>query len=159
MSALDVTDLLIDPDVGAEPFAVIRRREAVNTYGEGSNTEFNPVPGGGLAYGSVYPSSRNALVREEAYSTNMKSMTVVTTFRLRGASKDGQERFQPDLVEWGGDRYIVREVRDYSRYGAGFIEADCLQIEFTGAPPNISPPVIGAMDFSNPAMSGLVGAV
>lgn len=159
MSRLDVTDLLFDPDVGGEPFQVIRRREAVNTYGEGANTEFNPVAGNGLASGAVYPSSRNALVREEAYSTNMKSMTVVTTFRLRGSSKTGGESFQPDLVVWGGDRYIVREVRDYSRYGAGFIEADCLQIEFTGAPPNIAPPVIGTMDFSNPAQSGLVGAL
>jgi hypothetical protein len=87
--------------------------------------------------GSVYPSG-SELIRQEALDAQSSAITVATTFRLRGVSAEGATTYKPDLVVWpagGTDRYVVRSVRNFSKYGAGFIEAECLSIRQEDTPP------------------------
>lgn len=152
---IDVTEVLLDPMVAGEGFQVIRRPEIVSQFGQGSV----PAPVTLPAVGSIQPTSDNSLVREEAYGMQVKTIRVVTTFRLRGVSRMGQQNYQPDIVVWNGGRFIVRTVEDFSSYGAGMIQADCISENFVDPPPYAIPPTIGAMNFSIAANSGLIGAL
>jgi galactose-6-phosphate isomerase len=50
-----------------------------------------------------------------------KDIVVHTTFRLRGPTRG----FQPDVVIWNGNRYVVRDIRDWTQFGVGYIRAEC----------------------------------
>src|SRR5579871_6678910 len=107
--------------VAGETFTVLRRFETVNSYGESTVTT-KQYP----AVGSVTPGGDNSLSREDAFQTEAKTITVVTAFLLRGPSTNpAGQNFQPDIVVWRGDSYVVRSLNDYSRYGAGLVEAEC----------------------------------
>lgn len=123
MPGIDVTDLLSDPDIAGETFTVIRRAEAINSYGESVTTNTTLT-----ASGSITPVGDNSLLREEAYQAQQKAIQVVTTFLLRGASQDPSgsgQLYQPDIVIWKGEQFLVKVVEDFSNYGAGFIRAEC----------------------------------
>lgn len=128
MPYIDVNDLLLDPEIAGETFTVVRRKEAVNSFGEpvlALETYANVI-------GQVGPASRNSLVREQSFSTQEKSIRVITAFKLTGASKDSaQQAYQPDLVFWHNGYYIVAEIEDYSQYGAGLVSADCSSYDWT----------------------------
>lgn len=130
MPDIDLTDLLMDPEIAGEPFIVIRRQVTIDQHGRNviASKRMNAV-------GSLTPTSDNSLVREAAFATQAKTMMVITTFALRGPSKDraanGQElQFMPDVVIWRGDSYEPVVISDYSRYGAGFIQADCMSVDY-----------------------------
>lgn len=126
MPDVDVTEVVLDPEIAGERFVVIRRQEVVNDKGRSVLTTTQAA-----AVGSVTPTGDNSLVREEAFSAQLNSILVITPFRLRGVSKDGQGRtFQPDLVLWKGQHYIVRSLNEYDRYGAGLIEAECVAFDY-----------------------------
>lgn len=134
MPQIDVSDVLSDPDLAGEPFRVLRRSETVNSFGEGvlKQTVYDAI-------GSISPTGDQSLVREEAYSQDADTIRVITTFRLRGASKDMGLNYQPDLVMWNDSFYIVKAANDFSRYGAGFIDAECIQIDYVGTAPSDLP--------------------
>lgn len=153
MPELDVTDLLSDPDVAGDGFQVVRRQETVGTNGR-------PVLTAWLmeAEGAVYPTGPNSLVREEATSAQLNSITVVTAFPLRGVAQDeAGNTFQPDLVLWEDSYYIVSTLNSYMRYGRGFVEAECTEFTYVGPPPQPAPAALGQLDFSQPLNSGLGG--
>lgn len=126
MPDIELLEVLLDPEIAGERFAVLRRQEAVSSHGRSVLT-----PANHSAIGAVTPTGDNSLVREQAYTSQANSIRVVTQFRLRGAGKDGQGRlFQPDLVFWNNTYYIVQSVNDYSQYGAGFIEAECTAFDY-----------------------------
>ncbi len=105
MPYADVSDAILDSDVSGEWFQVIRRQDNVNSSGRN-----NPVKNtwGYNVTGSIQPTGDNSLVREEAYSTQMKSIQVITEFRIRGVAQDNTgQTFQPDLIFWKGGYYIV----------------------------------------------------
>lgn len=132
MPQIDLSDIVLDPFIAGEAFSVIRRQQAVDNNGIMSTVN-TAVPN---VRGQVTPTGDNSLVREEAFQTQSKSISVITSYRLRGASKDENGvQWQPDLVLWKGDYYIVREIKDWSQYGAGLIEADCTSIDFVDQPP------------------------
>jgi len=127
---IDVTDVLGDPEIAGEPFIVIRRKVVVGSNGRNiiTGTRMNAV-------GAITPTSDNALVREAAFQAQAKTMMVVTTFQIRGPSKDrtaqGVElQFMPDVIIWRGDSYEPVVVNDFSRYGGGFIQADCMSVDY-----------------------------
>lgn len=152
MSQLDVTDLLLDPDVAGETFDVLRREQILNGFGR---YELGVTVVAGVR-GAVFPSGDNSLAREEAYQKQEKSLTVVTQYRLRGeAQESGGQQYQPDVVRWRGSHFLVRSVSDFSRYGAGFVEAECVSTTFVDPPPGEAPPRIGKVDFSSSTNSGL----
>lgn len=154
MPEIDVSEVLLDGLVAGEGFWVFRRAQSVSTHGR---TE---VKGKGAwlpAVGSVQPTGDNSMVREEAFQTQSKTLEVITSFRLRGVSQEGEQQYQPDLVFWLGDYYMVKVINDYSQYGAGMIEAECSSIDRNDRPPSPPPsPTPGQADFSRAANSGLV---
>lgn len=152
MPDIDVTEILSDSDIAGVPFVVVRREEVVNVHGESELVETRID-----AVGSVQPTGDNSLVREEAYQTQAKTLKVVTTFLLRGESKAAGRSYQPDLVLWQGDYYLVRTVEDYSQYGAGMVDAECTSVDHVDDAPIAKPRAIGMLDFSNSGNSGLGG--
>ena len=82
------------------------------------------------------------MLRVEAFSIAEKTIRVTTTFMLRGPSKDvTMQNFQPDIVIWKGDSYVVRALDDFSQYGAGMVTAECSSIDYVDSPPS-APPVL-----------------
>jgi hypothetical protein len=126
---LDVTDLLLDTDLAGSQFTVLRRQEAIDTHGRSqlTTTPFTNV------VGAVFPTGENSLVRQADFSTQASTITVVTMFGLRGASTDGTNNYQPDLVQWRGGNYIVKSVKPYL-YGPGFVEAECTTVDLNAVP-------------------------
>jgi len=132
VSSLDVSDLLSDPDVAGVGFSVIRRKETVGNNGRPTLTTTQTDN----LSGAVYPSGDNSLTREEAFSTQTNSITVVTKFRLRGAGKDANgDTYQPDIVLYAGDHFLVRVVNDFTKFGAGFVEAECVGTDYQSTAP------------------------
>lgn len=155
MPSIDVTDILADSFISNEAFWVFRRLQKVNNHGR---TEIQSawLP----AAGSIYPTGDNSLVRQEAFQVQANTITVVTPFRLRGQAQTPQgDNYQPDLVYWDLDFYMVKKLNDYSKYGVGFMEAECSSIQFNDRPPTPPPGMRpGEMDFSNAVNSGLLAA-
>lgn len=130
MAWLDVDDVTLDPML-SEPIVVVRRQQGVNKFGEVSisSTNYN-------TYGTVVPVTPNSLIREEAYEFQRKSLRVFTRFALQGVAKDSKGNdYQPDLVLWHGDYYIVKTINDYTSWGPGMVEADCSSIDYVDQPP------------------------
>ena len=132
MPEIDVTYVLLDPEIAGEQLTVLRRVQTVGTNGVTVVTETTVMP---KPFGSVRPTGDNSLVREDAYQQQAKSIRVVTNFRLRGESNDGASDYQPDVLVWHGSRFLVRTIEDYSQYGAGMIQADCTSMNFVDPPP------------------------
>lgn len=131
MPDLDVTDILSDPDF-CETLTIKRRAQTVGTNGRASTTTttISPPP-----VGVVQPVSDQPLVRGPDQQNLPRLLEVHTPFRLRSASRSGGVTYQPDILVWNGDDYIVNKVQDWSRYGAGWVQADCSSIASTDAAP------------------------
>lgn len=115
-----------------DSFVVLRRLENVGSNGRSGLTTvaFGNVPG------VVYPDGDNVLRRETDNQRSLQTITVVTRFMLRGASLDGSgQNYQPDIVQWRGNSYVVENIEPYASYGAGFIEAACCMLDFAVLPP------------------------
>ena len=130
MPTLDVSDAWLCPEMSDFPsFDVIRRAETINGVGR---SEVTPTLIPNLV-GAIYPTGDNSLVRTEDYQLSRKTITVVTTFRLMETAPG----YQPDLVFWHGDSFIVRDLNDYSAWGSGFVEAECTSIDLQDLPPAV----------------------
>lgn len=155
MPEIDVNDILTDDYIAGEGFWVYRRAEVMGTNGR-SSLEGAWLP----AEGSIFPSGDNSLARQEAFSNQANAVTVVTPFRLQGVARTAAgQNYQPDLVYYEGDFYLVRDLRDWSKYGAGFMEAGCTLFNWNTRPPEPPSPVPGEADFSKARNSGLIPAV
>lgn len=151
MPLVDVTDLLIDPDIAGQSFVVLRRQETVNNFGESTHT-IARIP----AIGSVQPSGDQSLIREEGFDAQANTIKVVTTFRLRGVTKGPNiARWKPDIVLWGGNYFEVISPNDWDTFGAGFIEVECTSIHYVDVPPMNALPNVARLDFSRASNSGL----
>lgn len=128
--SLDLSDALTDDNL-TDSFSVVRRVETVNGYGESTvaTNTISPV------YGVVTAGDDNKNKRGADEQHADKSITVITAFRLQGPAQVGGTGYQPDVVIWGGDSYIVNSVDDYSHYAAGFVQAKCSSIDSVDAPP------------------------
>ncbi len=129
MSAfLDVTELLIDPElVERSSFTVNRRTEVVDNHGRSTLTSV--VHTGVL--GVVCSASSNDLIRLPDDQKMGRNMSIVTKFHLQGPSPG----FQADTVVWHGDTFVVKYVDVYSQFGGGFIQAIVGSMDSQDAPP------------------------
>ena len=153
MAEVDVTDVLIDSDVAGDSFSVLRRQEYVDDYGISRVVTKTILD----VLGSVQPTGDNSLTRDQAYDVQAKTLKIITQFRLRGVSVSSSDsQYKPDQIQWNDDTYEVRVVDDYSLFGGGFVEAECVQIDYVGTPPAALLPsgVVGQLDFSQAANSG-----
>lgn len=115
MPFLDVSDLLSDPDL-ADQLTCTRQVQTVGSNGMASNTQTN------ISFTGVVTSNEGNVLDVIAEGERIKgSITVHTTFGLR----DGGSGNAPDIVTWNGKEYYVDTIKDYSRFGAGFVAADC----------------------------------
>jgi hypothetical protein len=147
---VDVTDILLDPDIAGQSFTVLRRQETVNSYGE--STWFTAkIP----AIGAVQPEGENDLIRDADFDAQTKTISVVTAYRLRGVSKGpNSSRYKPDLVIWNNNYFEVVSLKSWGTFGYGFVEATCTAVHYVDLPPIAPPLPYGQLDFSRPVNAG-----
>lgn len=122
------------PALGAyllmDQFTVLRRTEVIPYTGRvaipAQFTTFPNIPG------TVGPTSPNDLARIPDLDLSLSTLTVVTTFRLRGPAPG----FLPDWIVWHGDTYQVRSLNDYSAYGGGYVQAVVQMVDAQAEPPD-----------------------
>lgn len=132
MPDIDISDLTLDSDIAGETFTVLRRQQVMQTNGVPLITTTLHD-----AVGAIFPAGDNTLVRQEAFEHQQNAVKVITTFRLRGASRSANgDQFLPDLIQRAnGDTYIVHALNEWTKFGAGFIEADCVSFDFNQPAP------------------------
>lgn len=123
MPFLDVTEVLLDPDF-FDSLVCTRNVQTVGDDGLAANVDTDTP-----FIGVVTSDSGDVLVRLATGSRVKGSILVVTKFRLL----EGAPGIDADVVTWDGSRYTVTTVNNYSRYGAGFVEAYCDLIPIQGA--------------------------
>ncbi len=130
MPTLDVSEAF-DPSF-YDTFIVIRKSQGVSIKGRAEHTEKHLN-----AQGVVMAASPNDMLRvpESAYMN--KGISIVTQTKLQGPSPG----YAADELIWGGERFVVHIVNDYSHYGRGFIEVIATAIEPVGPPPQLPDPV------------------
>lgn len=133
MPDIDVTDVVLDGHIAGESFLVERRLQTVNDFGESTTTTVQLG-----ATGAVSPTGDNSIIREQAFQTQAKTIRVITTFDLRGPTRgEAGKKFDADVVLWRGGRFVVAVVNDYSQYGQGFIEAECMNMLLADLAPGV----------------------
>jgi galactose-6-phosphate isomerase len=125
MATLDVSWVPLEAEF-ADRFDVVRRPETISESGRSSTTQVTAT-----AFGTVYPTGDNSLVRQADYELGRKTLTVVTPYRLQQAAPG----YQPDVVLYRGNQYVVSALEDFSQYGAGFVVAQLSSISAIDAPP------------------------
>ena len=131
MPFIDLSFVTMEPALSGIPFLVRRRREVVNDLGRPVQT-FDVFE----AVGGVYPTGSNTLKRDPERDFSERGITIVTRARLQLDAPGG---YKPDLVEWpisSNNWWLVNFINDYSQYGAGFIEAQCILFD----PVQMNPP-------------------
>jgi galactose-6-phosphate isomerase len=131
MSQLDFSAVLTDP-LFLDYYTVMRRSQVISTSGIAST---NNVTTPNVA-GVVYPSEPNDLQRLPDDQVMSKTLTIITNFALYGEAEAAGTEYQPDLVDWNGDSFVVRLIEDWSNYGTGFIKAICTSIDLVDSPPD-----------------------
>lgn len=157
MPEIDVSnDVLLDPFVAATRFMVVRRRSWTDINGIAQKSESRIA-----ALGSVI-SPGNELDRQSDYQSQPAVISVITKFFLRVAALDNDGvNWQPDLVVWQGNFYLVTKLDDYSQFNSGFVSAECTLFEYIPTPTSGNPPsvYVGKVDFRQRNNSGLAGAL
>lgn len=113
MPQLDVSWVVTDPML-ADSFSVTRRQETVGANGRPTIT---PTVFPNLV-GVVTQSEPTTLQRDDDSQTVPRAISIVTKFAARGATTG----YQPDLVTWDSQDYLVTDCIPYRRFGAGFYE-------------------------------------
>ena len=128
MPWLNPTSSLTNPRF-ADQFTVTRRAEVVNGYGELATVNSTILAAGvvNITFG------QNELDRGPDEQHQGKSISITTKFRLYGEVAG----YQPDLISWHGDTFLVVKVEDYLGFGAGFIQAEARSIDLVDAAPSI----------------------
>lgn len=124
MPLLDVSDIVIDPDL-ADTFDVIQRPEAIDPATGRSST--GAVLNAGIV-GVVTMQDPAELMRRDDSDSAPRLIFVASPFAFRGVSKEGSQQYKGDIIVWpqpgevGSTRYTVIKVYPYSRYGMGIHE-------------------------------------
>ena len=122
MPDIDLTDLLSDPDF-AEQLIVMRRRQVIDPITGIATAQSNMVAPKPL--GVVIPQADLPIQRGPDQQALPRLIEVHTRFRLRSASTADGRTYLPDFIVWNGDNFYVNRVYDYSKFGRGFVQADC----------------------------------
>ena len=98
-----------------------------NTQTEGTDGRAVNAPTTTNFAGVVTNDKGDLLVREDAGSRIIGTVTIHTKFQLQ----DGRTGLAPDNIIWCGRTYVTEAVSDYSTYGTGFyaVTASLLPID------------------------------
>jgi hypothetical protein len=122
MPLLDVSEAIEDEYFSDDCLCT----RAVQTMGSDGRALNAPVT---LPFcGVVTPASGAELKRIPEGERMSGSISIVTTFVLYS----GKSGYSADVVTWNGAAYTVIDVMDYSRFGAGFVQATAALIPLTG---------------------------
>jgi hypothetical protein len=128
---LDMRVALLNPYT-VDYFSVIRRVEVVNSLGESVLTT-TTTPG---VAGVVVAAPPTSLDRQANLQVSPKWIDIVTQFRLYSESESSANtEYQPDIVVWNGNNYVVKTLGDYTGYGPGFVSAGCAIMDSQATPP------------------------
>lgn len=129
MPQLDVSDAILDPDF-AERINVQRRPYTVNSSGQvviGTVQNLHPVAV--VTQGSPHP-----LEQKPDDQVGKSSITVhAYKFQLYDVVTGKASSYQPDLVVYNGNHYLVVKVYNWSRFGQGFTMAEAELYDMTEA--------------------------
>jgi hypothetical protein len=155
MATINVsTEVVLDGVVAAVVFTVIRRRQWTDSSGIEHHQHRRIYP----VYGSLFPGGDNAYSREEADQYQNKGLEIITQFLLRAVAETADSmQWQPDIIRWNGDTFLVEKIEDFSSYGVGFVHASAASFSYVGVPPQGSPVTSGWLNFSDRKYSGLSG--
>lgn len=130
-AGLDVSDAIEDSNLNST-FDVLRRAETVGDDGF-STTKDECFRN---ASGVVCAASGNDLERLDDQQRMGRHLSIVTKFPLRGPSRDRQQQsYQPDIVQWQGDSFVIQALDPYPHFGDGFVQAICGSIDLADRPP------------------------
>ncbi|CAN0620537.1 conserved protein of unknown function [Burkholderia multivorans] len=116
MAFLDVSDVLLDPDVMDMGLICNRMTQTVDDRGRAQNA-VTATP-----FAAVVTSDKGDILHRNADGSRIiGSITLHTSFRL----SDGSASSDADEVVWQGRTYTVVNVNDYSHFGGGFVCATC----------------------------------
>lgn len=120
MPDLDVSFMLSDPML-SETVTVTRRLDAISTKGRTQKTVeqvFDDV------VGVITQSDPSDLIRGEQGQLLPRVITFCTTFAIRGPSVDRTTgvKYQPDVITWNGNDYVVIGFSPYPSFGQGVYE-------------------------------------
>lgn len=115
---LDVSDATSNSDLTVL-FDVTRRLETISDRGRSVVTPTS-LPN---QVGTICAASPSDLKRLPEGDLMERYISIVSKFRLRGASKEGAAVYKPDLVTYKGVDYVVVDVQPYPDAGPGFVQA------------------------------------
>ena len=114
MAFLNVSSVLLDPDF-CDSLVCRRRQQAMSATGRAIMEEML-LPFSGVVT-AISPSD---LDRQEDYSIMSRSISVVTKFRAQGETVG----YQPDVLVWRGNNFVVKHVDPYPQFGEGFYQIE-----------------------------------
>jgi len=137
VALLDVNDAF-GPEM-MDPLVIDRRLQAVGANGRVviTTTRIDPKP-----LGVIVPKDSviggNFILREPDEQHRGAALVVFTTFRLQGVAAIDEEavQFQPDVLWFNGDPYVVGLINDFSQWGRGFIQAELSSMASVDYPPD-----------------------
>ena len=123
MPRLNVTRVLMSREFVDTSLVCTRNTQTVGNDGIAVNT------GADTSFAGVVTSDSGDILTRLADSSYVKGSIVVhSKFPLL----DGRTGTDADVVTWGGRRYTVTNVNDYSTWGAGFTSATCEPLALSG---------------------------
>lgn len=126
MADLDVSDAINDSNLSSS-FDVIRRKENISDKGRMSTDDQRICD----VEGVVCEAGPNDLERLDDQQRMGRHISVVTQFALRGPARGrSDDRYQPDLIFWQGDYYVIHQLDPYPQYGSGFMQAIAGSIDY-----------------------------
>lgn len=151
---LNVDDVLLDPMFTSE-FNVVRREERIDAHGRSAVVP-TLIPS---VYATMCESSGNDLLRLPEDQRMGRNYSLVSQFKFRGPAEVQGTNWQPDVVLWNGDTFVVKHVSPYTQYGAGFTQTIIGSMDSVDTPPLDKPDDVGAADFAQPGESDLLGVL
>lgn len=129
MPLLDVTEVLFDPDFMDTTLMCHRQVQTVDE----DNFPINSPQD--IPFSGVVTVDRSLQAQRMAAGQNINgAILIVTTFRLTQGQDAGEDspRLDADIVTYNGRDYRVTFVDPYVSYGAGFVQAHCELVDYSG---------------------------
>lgn len=120
-------DTVFDPLLN-DSFSRVRRAESRDAHGRSQVTPTTtPNLNGVVTMNQDIEDIRNEFP-EVQYATRV--INVVTHANFQAAVKDAQGiSYQPDLIVWRGDNYVVLRVSPYPQFGIGWWQVTAMSVD------------------------------
>jgi len=130
MPMLDVSDAILDPMFCSR--VCITRRPYINDATQGGKVVITPTE---CFFNGVITQGSPSAFQQTADAQNAKAVITVHAYRFQlfdpiTLASTGA-MYQPDLVNYNGNIYIVDRVLNWSQYGAGFTQAEASLYQMT----------------------------